>query len=296
MLERKLDIFVYNNGAGVRRLFTYRRWMFLAVVLLLAALTAGGLYLWRFQAGYDELLARRQAALGQLAGQKASALRLKERVRRLGAEVSRIGSFNAKLGVMMQRPGDRGGSGIGALPGAGLGGGAEINDDTGRRLFEFLDVLGGRMAVEEVLQQELVRSLFERKLEFMAKPSLWPAKGYITSGFGSRSSPFGRGGDFHNGVDIKVPTGSPVFAAGAGRVVEAEYTHGYGLRIVISHDFGLETYYAHMKKADVSPGQTVKRGQLIGLSGNSGRTTGAHLHYEVLVNGTPVNPRQYMLD
>jgi murein DD-endopeptidase MepM/ murein hydrolase activator NlpD len=294
MLERKLDIFVYTNGTGVRRLFTYRRWMFLTMLMLLATLAAGGLYLWRYQSGYDALLARRQTALGQLADQKASALRLKERVRRLGTEVSRIGSFNAKLGIMVDRPADRGG--MGSLPRAGLSVGTEINDDLGRRLFDFLDALGSSMAVEEVLQQELARSLFERKLGFLAKPSLWPAKGYITSGFGSRSSPFGRGGDFHNGVDIKVPMASPVFAAGAGRVTEAEYAHGYGLRIVISHDFGLETVYAHLKKAEVTPGQTVKRGQLIGLSGNSGRTTGAHLHYEVLVGGTPVNPRQYMLD
>jgi murein DD-endopeptidase MepM/ murein hydrolase activator NlpD len=292
MLERKLDIFVYDSGTGVRRLFTYRRWMFLAPLALLAALAAGGLYLWRFQSGYADLLNRRQAALGQLVGQKATALRLKERVRRLGGEAGRIGSFNAKLGVMLDAPVERGGG----LPRAGFGQDTGIGDDLGRRLFDFLEALGSRMAVEEVLQQELARSLLDRKLEFLSKPSLWPTKGYITSGFGGRSSPFGRGGDFHNGVDIKVPMGSPVFASGAGRVTEAEYMTGYGLRIVISHDYGLETIYAHLKKADVKPGQQVKRGQLIGLSGNSGRTTGAHLHYEVRAGGTPVNPRQYMLD
>jgi len=292
MLERELEIFVHGP-AGVRRLFTYRRWMFLFPLGLLLVLVAGGVWLWCNQDDPASVAARRQAVMGTLSGQKGAALRLRDRVRRLGDEVGRIESFNAKLGVMVDHPADHGG--MGSLPASRLAA-SGIEDDLGRRLFDFLDGLGSRMAVEEVLQQELARSLFERKLEFLAKPSLWPAQGYITSAFGSRSSPFGRGGDFHNGVDIKVPTGSPVFAAGAGRVAEADYMNGYGLRIVISHDFGLETVYAHMKKAEVKPGQQVKRGQLIGLSGNSGRTTGAHLHYEVRANGAPVNPRQYMLD
>jgi len=293
MLERELDIFVHNKD-GVRRLFTYRRWMFLLPVVSVLVLALGGLFLWRYKADHAALLARRQDALGRLAGQKAAALRLRERVRRLDGEVARIGSFDAKLGVMVSGPRERGGQG--ALAATGPGPGGAFGDDLGRRLFDFLEALGSRMAVEEVLQQELARSLLERKLEFLAKPSLWPAKGYITSGFGDRSSPFGRGGDFHNGVDIKVPMGSPVFAAGAGRVTEADTMTGYGLRVVVSHDFGLETIYAHLKKTEVKPGQLVKRGQLLGLSGNSGRTTGAHLHYEVRASGTPVNPRQYLLD
>ena len=292
MLERELEIFVYGPS-GVRRLMVYRRWMFLLPLALLLVLTAGGVWLWLGREDAGRMAARRQAVMARLADQKGSALRLRDTVRRLGDEVGRIESFNAKLGVMVDRPSDHGG--MGALPASRLAG-IGLEEDLGRRLFEFLDGLGSRMAVEEVLQQDLARSLFERKLEFLAKPSLWPAQGYITSGFGERSSPFGRGGDFHNGVDIKVPIGSPVYAAGAGRVTEADYANGYGLRIVIGHDYGLDTVYAHMKKAEVKPGQQVKRGQLIGLSGNSGRTTGAHLHYEVRAGGTPVNPRQYMLD
>ena len=150
--------------------------------------------------------------------------------------------------------------------------------------------------MEEAHQQEIARWLTDRKLEFLAKPSLWPARGPITSDFGPRPSPFGRGGDFHNGVDIKMPIGTPVVAPGAGRVTEVGLVHGYGLRVVIAHDYGLTTVFAHLSKAAVEPGQTVKRGQRIGFSGNSGRTTGSHLHYEVRVSDTPVNPLQYLLD
>jgi murein DD-endopeptidase MepM/ murein hydrolase activator NlpD len=288
MLERELEIFVRDKN-GVRRIFTYRRWMFVSLVAALAALAAMGATLWRYRSGYEAVTLRRQQALARLAGQKAAAMAFTERVGRLADEAARLAAFNGKLAVMVDAPADV--AAASALQPAYARG-----DGMGRRLGDFLTALGGRLAVEEALQLELARLLDERKLEFLAKPSLWPARGYITSGFGSRSSPFGRGGDYHNGVDIKVPKGSPVYAAGAGRVTEADYMTGYGLRVVISHDYGLETVYAHLQKAEVKPGQDVKRGQRIALSGNSGRTTGAHLHYEVRAAGTPVNPRQYLLD
>lgn len=293
MLERRLDIFVYSPD-GVRRVFTYRRWMFLLPLALVAVLALGGLFLWPYKAGHEALSERRQEALGRLAEEKAAGLRLAGRVRRLEGEAARIASFDAKLSVMLSAPRVQAAPDGPSTVGKGLV--LPWGADAGRRLSDFLAALGSRLAAEEALQQELARSLADRRLEFLAKPSLWPAKGYITSGFGGRTSPFGRGGDFHNGVDIKVPLGSPVFAAGAGRVTEADFMTGYGLRVVVSHDFGLETVYAHLKAAEVKPGQTVRRGQRLGLSGNSGRTTGAHLHYEVHAGGAPVNPRQYMLD
>lgn len=288
MLERELEIFVRDKN-GVRRIFTYRRWMFVSLVAALAALTVMGATLWRYRSGYEAASLRRQQALARLAGQKAAAMAFRERVGRLADEAARLAAFNGKLAVMVDAPAD-------VAAASALRPAYAPADGMGRRLGDFLTALGGRLAVEEALQLELARLLDERKLEFLAKPSLWPARGYITSGFGGRSSPFGRGGDYHNGVDIKVPKGSPVYAAGAGRVTEADYMTGYGLRVVISHDYGLETIYAHLQKAEVKPGQEVKRGQRIALSGNSGRTTGAHLHYEVRAAGTPVNPRQYLLD
>lgn len=289
MLEREIDIFFYHGRHGVRRLFTYRRWMFVATVVLLAGLGAGAAVLWRYYDGYEALSRRARQARAQLAEQKALTLGLRERMRRTALEMERIGAFDAKLGIMLARPGET--SGMGALSS-----GAGLPVELGRRMFEFLDGLAGRMAVEEAHQQELARWLIDRKLEFMAKPSLWPARGPITSDFGPRRSPFGRGGDFHNGVDIRMPIGTPVMAPGAGRVTDVGYVHGYGLRVVVAHDYGLETVFAHLKKAEVEPGQAVKRGQRIGLSGNSGRTTGSHLHYEVRINDTPVNPGQYLLD
>jgi hypothetical protein len=102
---------------------------------------------------------------------------------------------------------------------------------------EFIEYLGQEIAMQEVLQQQLRNTLREKKLEFEARPSLWPMRGYITSGFGPRRSPFGRRPDFHNGVDIKAPYGTPVHAPGAGRVTEVVYQRGYGLVMVVVHDF-----------------------------------------------------------
>ncbi|WP_428564152.1 MAG: M23 family metallopeptidase [Solidesulfovibrio sp. DCME] len=291
MLERELDIFV-RDGQGVRRIFTYRRWMFFGLVAGLCGLLATAAVLWPYRAGQEGVEARRRAALARLADLKAAGLALRDRAGRLVGEAARIAAFNGKLAVMVDAPreGQDGAAFPDRLPPA------FSEDGLGRGLGDFLGALGTRLAAQEAMQQELFHLLSERKLAFLAKPSLWPARGYITSGFGARSSPFGRGGDYHNGVDIKVPSGSPVSAAGAGRVTEAGTMSGYGLRIVVAHDFGLETVYAHLQKIEVKPGQEVKRGQRIGLSGNSGRTTGAHLHYEVRAAGTPINPRQYMLD
>jgi murein DD-endopeptidase MepM/ murein hydrolase activator NlpD len=129
-------------------------------------------------------------------------------------------------------------------------------------------------------------------------PSLWPVIGPIRSSFGQREDPItGNGeGEFHTGIDISAPMGTPILATANGTVKMAEMTSGYGREVIIDHGHDLETCYAHMSGFTVLPGQTVVRGQVIGYVGMSGRTTGAHLHYEVRIRNTPVNPHKYMRD
>lgn len=143
----------------------------------------------------------------------------------------------------------------------------------------------------EILKQEVDE--YARRMA--ATPSIWPARGRISSGFGTRPSPFNPGvTQFHSAVDIAGAYGSPIYATAAGRIAYAGYRGGYGNLIIINHGYGYRTYYGHLSRFAVSTGQWVKRGQVIGYMGNSGRTTGTHLHYEVHVNGTPVNPLKYM--
>jgi murein DD-endopeptidase MepM/ murein hydrolase activator NlpD len=127
-------------------------------------------------------------------------------------------------------------------------------------------------------------------------PSLWPVMGPIRSSFGQREDPItGNGeGEFHTGVDISAPMGTPIRATAAGTVKSAAMESGYGREVIIDHGHNVETCYAHMSGFTVIAGQTVVVGQIIGYVGMSGRTTGAHLHYEVRIRNTPVNPHKYM--
>ncbi|HEX9198848.1 MAG TPA: M23 family metallopeptidase [Acidobacteriaceae bacterium] len=127
-------------------------------------------------------------------------------------------------------------------------------------------------------------------------PSLWPVLGRIGSSFGQREDPVtGNGeGEFHTGIDIDAPIGTPIRATADGIVRSAAMESGYGREVILDHGHNIVTCYAHMSGFAVMAGQTVVRGQVIGYVGMSGRTTGAHVHYEVRIHNTPVNPHKYL--
>jgi murein DD-endopeptidase MepM/ murein hydrolase activator NlpD len=125
-------------------------------------------------------------------------------------------------------------------------------------------------------------------------PSMWPVNGQITSRFGDRSDPLSGEGAFHAGVDLTADSGTPVHAAADGIVSVAQFATRYGRTIIIDHGSGMSTLYAHLSAFDVIPGTEVRRGQVIGQSGASGRVSGPHLHFEVRQGGNPVNPAQYL--
>ena len=126
-------------------------------------------------------------------------------------------------------------------------------------------------------------------------PNLWPVMGKLESGVGGRRNPFGgRGYEYHEGQDIDAAYGTPVQVAATGTVTIAGWQRGYGNVVYVDHGSGLSTRYGHLSEIDVHVGQTVTRGQTIGLVGSTGRSTGPHLHYEVRINNQPVDPRQYL--
>jgi len=125
-------------------------------------------------------------------------------------------------------------------------------------------------------------------------PSLWPVRGQITAGFGQRMDPFSGEGAFHAGVDICAPFGTSVEATAEGIVLHAGPDTGYGNEVLVDHGYGITTKYGHLSKIFVVVGQEVKRGQTIGAVGMTGKATGPHLHYEVIVHETPVNPAKYL--
>jgi murein DD-endopeptidase MepM/ murein hydrolase activator NlpD len=156
-------------------------------------------------------------------------------------------------------------------------------EDTFGVLRTLLQALEGRLTY--------VRRDVERQEALVgAHPSIWPTYGWLTGTFGGRPDPFTGERAFHQGLDISTTKGQPVYATANGTVESAAYAGEYGNLIVIRHDFGLSTRYGHLSKFNVKPGQAVKRGDVIGLVGSTGRSTGAHLHYEVLANGKLINP------
>jgi murein DD-endopeptidase MepM/ murein hydrolase activator NlpD len=134
------------------------------------------------------------------------------------------------------------------------------------------------------------RDVERREALAAATPSIWPAHGWLTGMFGGRSDPFSGEPAFHQGLDISLEKGSPVYATADGTVESAAYTGDYGNLIVLKHGFGLTTRYGHLSAFAVKPGQTIHRGDVIGYIGATGRATGAHLHYEILANGRLINP------
>jgi len=135
---------------------------------------------------------------------------------------------------------------------------------------------------------------YPKQWQTNVRPSLWPVEGKLMSSFGARTDPFSGEGAIHTGVDLQAPRGTPVRSAADGIVVHAEWMSGYGRLVILDHGNGLQTYYGHLSRFLVIPGQEVRRGQVIAQSGASGRVTSPHLHYEVRMGGTPVNPYPFL--
>jgi murein DD-endopeptidase MepM/ murein hydrolase activator NlpD len=158
--------------------------------------------------------------------------------------------------------------------------------------YQFLERNASAVAVENAGLQLMPEPALAADSEFT--PSLWPVVGTLTAGFGERLDPFSGEGAFHTGVDISSQYGTAVRATADGVVTGAEEHVGYGRLVVLDHGFGVTTFYGHLSAFNVTPGQRVNRGDVIGYVGVSGRSTGPHVHYEVRINGAPVNPMRYL--
>jgi murein DD-endopeptidase MepM/ murein hydrolase activator NlpD len=167
-----------------------------------------------------------------------------------------------------------------------VGGSAE---DTFGVLRDLLYTLESRL---QIVQPDVER----RQALAAATPSIWPARGWMNDGYGSRRDPFDGSADYHPGLDISADRGDPVVATANGTVNSAQRSGAYGKMIVIDHGFGISTRYAHLDSFRLKPGDAVRRGDVVGYAGSTGRSTGNHLHYEVLVYGRHLNPLQFLLN
>ncbi len=173
-----------------------------------------------------------------------------------------------------------------------------LDNSSGETLIASNERLSTLTRRADLVFQSLVESVEQMEYnneKFARTPSIWPTSGRISSRYGVRAHPIFGGVRPHEGIDIYASRGTPIVATADGRIVRAGWKVGYGLTMLIDHDFGYKTFYAHCSKLKKKKGDSVKRGEVIAMVGNTGITTGSHLHYEVMIDGKSVDPSNYIL-
>jgi len=221
----------------------------------------------------------------------------------LQGEMTRLRQFDMKLRVMADLDGVvypeqiMGIGGENPEPFNPLEGEVSFQDQTiVNSMNRSLDRLKTEVSIQERSFQELVEYLEDQKSLLASTPSIWPVKGWLTSTFGYRSSPFTGRREMHKGLDIATRSGTPIIAPADGLVIFAGREGGFGNMVIIDHGYGITTRFGHCSSLESKLGQKVKRGDVIARVGNTGRSTGPHVHYEVAVNGVAVNPSRYILN
>lgn len=302
MFFKKYNVLIFRDREGGYRNVRMRSGFILILLALILGLIALNLYLWGFYKKSAALERELQESNRVLQEQNSQMLGLASRVENLGQTVQRIKKFDSQLRVLLNIDSDSAETQherADAPPSFDASRPQVLiqhRELFGRHVLSLLNLLSGESALEEVSQQELILFLRENKDSILAMPSIWPANGRVTSGFGYRSSPLTGRRSLHQGLDLANKIGTPVWATARGVVTHAGWDKAYGKAISIDHGNNIVTKFAHLNTISVQVGQTVQRGEVIGAMGNTGRSTGPHLHYEVKVGGAPVNPMRYILN
>lgn len=271
-------------------------------VLIVAALIVSMSFLYVF---YEYLSARRDDS--ELYYLRKLSVAQREQIEKI---VSKIGDFEKKLESLKEYDHqirsmadmvhkDRPGKG----PYRGVGGPSTAHDASVSpgndaalmgRISKSMDQLIEEASNQEKSYKEIVDFLEKRKSILARTPSIWPVEGWVTSRFGVRHSPFSGRKEFHGAIDIAARSGKEVVSPADGIVFDVEHRSDWGNAVSIDHGNGITTAYAHLLRSRVKKGMSVRRGDVIGYVGSTGRSTGPHLHYVVQINGVPVNPRKYL--
>jgi len=290
-------IYVPGQSGAIQRFNVSRRWIrrvsagaiALAVALLVLSV--------------DYVRARRQLTeldylRTETSEQREQLLAYSSQVEEITEHLARISQFDRKLRVITNLdPAD-------PLPLPGIGGVEEdllsaeglTREGRHRRMTRSFERLSEAANTEALSLQSLVQHLENQQARLAATPSVVPTRGWVTSSFGYRASPFTGNREFHHGIDIAGRMGTPILAPADGVVRFAGKRRALGNTVSLTHGYGVQTIYGHLAEIEVKSGDKVHRGQVIAKMGNTGRSTGPHLHYQVEVSGKPVNPYNYMLD
>jgi murein DD-endopeptidase MepM/ murein hydrolase activator NlpD len=295
-----------GGRVGDRNLFTFRvgyagrSWEIRVgrTAGIAAAAILGGLFVLLTHGIYDirdniSKLRELRALRDRVSEQNLTLYNLHAKFEGLMAEVERLRSMDNRLKSLAKSNDAIRGGDI-----AGVGGGETPETAAVNRLDRLLDLKFDRMKKEllvDVKDLDVIGEKLEsRRLLLEGMPRGWPVRGSLSSGFGVRTSPFTDTPVFHHGLDIVARQGAPVLAAASGNVVKSGYEALLGNVVVLDHCTGYRSMYAHLSSRQVREGDFVNRGEELGKVGATGRTTGPHLHYEVRVNGLPVNPTRFL--
>jgi peptidase M23-like protein len=295
--SRRYSLIVADRTSGVVRRFTISLWPTLAAVAGVFALPVlvglGARWSARTEIGDLERTnvalqlenASYRNATGELAGQVSS---LQKAIDALGVQAALDPDASRAMDHLPSIVKSRAmGGAVGAAAAPGLG--SMVADTTFGALRDILGAIENRL--------DLVRNGVERRQALAAAtPSIWPVIGWLSSPFGNRRDPFTGGPDFHPGLDISADYGEPVHATADGIVAVAAQSGNYGNLVEVDHGFGITTRYGHLSRFAVISGQTVHRDDVIGYVGSTGRSTSAHLHYEILLNGKLTNPMKLLAE
>jgi murein DD-endopeptidase MepM/ murein hydrolase activator NlpD len=304
MPSRRYTILLADRTSGVVRRVTISARPAAAVVCVAVTLPVliGLGAAWKSKADVNALFASHQALAAENANYRAATATLADQIEALQSTVTDLGN-NAALDPAVAKAIEK----LPALVKARAMGGPLSAADSPRTQTNYARTLSALASPDDTFG--LLRTLLEglesrldvvrgnvekRNALAAATPSIWPSKGWLTSRMGLRTDPVNGGRDFHPGLDIAGDRGQPVYATADGKVTQRGYQGAYGNLIVLDHGFGLVTKYGHLSSYSIKDGDQVKRGQVIGRVGNTGRATGYHLHYEVLANGRLINPLQLL--
>ena len=303
MNKKKYTIMILPDETTRVRKYRIPRTMVRGILVILAFLVLGLGYLVTDYYGVKKMVAELDRLRLEARQQQQQLVTFAKSFDDLQGEMTRLRQFDMKLRVMADLDGV-------VYPEQIMGIGGEnpepFNPLEGELSFQdqaiissmnkSLDRLKTEVSIQERSFQELVEYLEDQKSLLASTPSIWPVKGWLTSIFGYRTSPFTGRREMHKGLDIATRNGTPIISPADGLVVFAGREGGFGNMIVIDHGYGITTRYGHCSSLDAKLGQKIKRGDVIARVGNTGRSTGPHVHYEVAVNGVSVNPSRYILN
>ncbi|HEX9399154.1 MAG TPA: M23 family metallopeptidase [Anaeromyxobacter sp.] len=293
-------IIVSDHSQAVRKFRVPRSWLknagyAAAGIALVGLLTVGHYFALLGASSENGVLKEENAQL------RSQILLVQEKVAHISATLDRVERFDAKLRTAVTQLQDpERNLAIGpvgdaesdtAIPGPAPAAEANLSALPGK-----LSSLQSEASRQEQSLRELQEYFDDQRSLLASTPSIWPTRGWVTSDFGTRIDPYSAERKMHQGMDIASPHGQTVYTPSDGTVVFLGSEGGYGNVLVIDHGYGVKTRYGHLSQILVHLGDRVKRGDKVAAVGNTGRSTGPHLHYEVRVNGIPENPRKFILE